>query len=154
MTRSLTLVTAHHTQFSAVLFADVGCHFTGTRMTQFNALVTSAFQWFLTGHATGEFALATGNGFAFLVITVAEDADEGHARWTIGGRVTVVSDGMRTGMLSGTWFVAWRLFGATRNRWIDDLGSAFAVQFHEGRTIATLAATLVTGLVAFVFATG
>lgn len=69
-------------------------------MTQFDALVATAFQWLLARHAARELALAAGNRLALLVLAVAEDADEGHARWTLGGRVTVVGDRMRARVLT------------------------------------------------------
>lgn len=152
MTRSLTLVAAHHTQLRAILLAHIGGQLTATRMTQFDALVATALQRPLARHAAREFALTAGYRFAFLVVAVAENADEGHARWTVGGRVTVVRDGMRARMLARTWFVTGWFLRAARNRRIDDLSTAFAVEFDERGAITTLAATLVAGLVTLVLA--
>lgn len=117
---------AHHSQFSATLFAHVRGQLTRSRVALLDALVAATLERFLARHAARELALAARNRLSLLVTAMAEYADERHARRTVGGRVAVVRDRMIARVLPGTGTIARWFLGATRNRWINDIGATLA----------------------------
>lgn len=125
--RCATLVPAIQTSAIATLLANIAVLQTRFFLvTDFKALVTPANETFAAGHAAREGFLVAGNRFTLLVLSITILCRLNHAGRALGGRVTVVQDGMRARMTSGAGFFARGLLRAARNGRVNDVGATLA----------------------------
>lgn len=152
VTRCHTLVTASRSCRCAVLLANLTGRRAGSLVTRLDALVSTTGEWLVARQAAAEALLNARNGLALLVLAETPFGGEDHARRTSGRRMAVVLNWMLAGMLARARSGAGRLLGAARDRRIDDLGAALAIQLLERGAIAGGTVSTMAGLVALVLA--
>lgn len=153
MAGRVALVGARDSSLGTALLADVGLALARARVARLDALVPLAGQLLVAGHPAREALVAADDRLPLLVLPETPFRGLDHARWTSGRRVAVVQHLVVAHVLPLARLVAGRLLGSTRNRWVNHLCSALALQFLEGGPKAGKAVSWVACFIAFVFPT-